>query len=330
MPSLLKICDLRLDYLAPSGCKRIHALNGVNLEVHSGEAIGVLGESGSGKSTVAKAVIRLLPKRAEFVSGRIEFEGRNLKQLTEREMDEIRGARIAIIPQEASLALNPVMKIGDQIVEILRAHRDWSGKRRRDEAEGLLDRVQLRSASRRMYEVYPHQLSGGQQQRVAIALALACEPALVIADEPTASLDPEAENEILQLLRALRSERAISLLLITHDPQILEGLADRVVVMYAGRVVEDAPLLKVFCEPRHPYTKALLACSVVRQLSAFTPGTTKLLATIDGSAPDPTLTVLGCSFAPRCRARFDRCDSQLPSNISTQDARHVECFLYGG
>ncbi len=327
MLPLLKVIGLRVEFVQPPR-KRIHALNGASLEVQHGEVLGVLGESGSGKSTIAKASLRLLAKNAEITGGAIEFEGRDLVRLKEPEMEKLRGARIAMIPQEPGLALNPVMKAGDQIAEVIRAHRDWSWKRCRQEASDLLERVHLPSSDRRMYDAYPHQLSGGQQQRVVIAQALACQPALVIADEPTASLDSGTEQEILKLLRELKAQE-MSLLLITHDPKILAGLADRVAVMYGGRVVEEGSLDQVFREPRHPYTKALLAC-VPPAPGEYTRASGMRLATIEGSAPDPELIAPGCSFAPRCAERVKRCESHPPSSIALEDAREVECFLYGG
>jgi oligopeptide/dipeptide ABC transporter ATP-binding protein len=328
MTSLLKVLGLRVDFVEPDG-KRTHAVNGANLEAQRGEVIGLLGESGSGKSTIAKASLRLLSKAAQVVAGTIELDGRDLLQLKEREMEKIRGARIAMVPQEPSLALNPVMKAGDQIAEVIRAHRGWNLKRCREEAGILLEGVGLSSHDRRMYDEYPHQLSGGQQQRVVVAQALACQPDLVIADEPTASLDCETEQEILQLFGELKLERKVSLLLITHDPKILRDLADRVAVMYAGRVVEEGSLDQVFREPRHPYTKALLACAPPEhQARRFTVG--MRLPTIEGSAPNPELVSVGCTFAARCAQRRELCETRPPTTVETADARRVECFLYGG
>jgi oligopeptide/dipeptide ABC transporter ATP-binding protein len=327
MLPLLKVRGLRVEF-AVSPRRRIRALNGASLEVRRGEALGLLGESGSGKSTLAKASLGLLQKSAEVTEGAVEFEGRDVLRLRERELEKLRGAQMAMIPQEPGLALNPVMKVGDQIAEVLRAHRDWSRKQCRNEAGALLERVHLQSSARQMYDAYPHQLSGGQQQRVAIAQALACQPALVIADEPTASLDSETEEEILKLLQELKAEQRMALLLITHDPKILGGLADRVAVMYGGRVVEEGSMEQVFREPRHPYTKALLACiPPAPGESVRAPGTR--LATIGGSAPDPELVPGGCCFAPRCADRVKRCESHAPSAVALEDARQVECFLYG-
>ena len=328
MTPLLKVLGLRVDFVEPDG-KRTHAVNGANLEVRHGEVLGVLGESGSGKSTIAKASLRLLRKTAQIMAGTIELEGRDLLALKERKMEKLRGGRIAMVPQDPGLALNPVMKAGDQIAEVIRAHRNWNRNRCREEAATLLERVHLTSNDRRMYDAYPHQLSGGQQQRVVIAQALACQPVLVIADEPTASLDSDTEEEILQLFGELQAERRMSLLLITHDPKILRDLADRVAVMYAGRVVEEGSLEQVVREPHHPYTRALLACAPhAFEEREFSAG--MRLPTIEGSAPDPEFVSVGCTFAPRCARRWELCERRPPSPVETQDTRSVECFLYGG
>jgi oligopeptide/dipeptide ABC transporter ATP-binding protein len=329
MLPLLKVRSLRVEFVEPEG-RRIRAVNGASLEVRHGEVLGMLGESGSGKSTIAKALLRLLPKTAEIREGAIEFEGNDLLQLSEREMQKLRGARIARVPQEPGLALNPVMKVGEQIAEVIRAHRDWSWQHCREEAGTLLERVRLKSRDRRMYDAYPHQLSGGQQQRVVIAQALACEPALLTADEPTASLDCGTEEEILTLLGELKAEKKMALLLITHDPRILRGLADRVAVMYGGRVVEDGSLDQVFHSPQHPYTKALLACVPPEPEESARAAGIRRLPTIDGSAPDPEFVSTGCTFAPRCTHRVEVCETRPPSAVETEDERRVECFLYGG
>jgi oligopeptide/dipeptide ABC transporter ATP-binding protein len=327
MQKLLKVRSLRVDFIE-SERKLIHAVNGASLEVRQGEVLGVLGESGSGKSTIAKALLRLLPRNAQITEGTIEFEGSDLFGLKESEMEKLRGSRIAMIPQEPGLALNPVLKAGDQIAEVIRAHREWSWKRCRDEAAALLRYMSLGSPNRIVYDAYPHQLSGGQQQRVAIAQALACQPALVIADEPTASLDSETETGILRLLCKLKTEQKLSLLLITHDPKILPSLANRVAVMYAGRIVEEGSVDQVFREPRHPYTKALLACVPAEPGNCeFT--ARRRLPTIEGSAPDPECVPIGCTFAPRCRQRMEVCEKRRPAPTETGDGGRVECFLYG-
>jgi len=321
---LLDVRSLEVAFSPPRG-RTVHALLGVDLSVGAGEFVGLLGESGCGKSTLARTLLRLLPKTA-VVSGRAEWEGRDLLSLSEREMAQVRGGRICLIPQDPEQALNPVVKIGEQVAEVLRAHRDWNAKKCREVAEGLLQRVRLEGGERRIYDAYPHQLSGGQKQRVVIAEALACEPALVIADEPTASLDQELEGEIVGLLQELRTERRMALLFITHNPSLLMGVADRVAVMYAGRVVEQGPSQRVFDAPRHPYTQALLKC--VR------PPAVGLLAgnrlpTISGLAPNAESMPPGCSFAPRCIQRMTACDLRRPDGIVVEEERRVECLLYG-
>jgi oligopeptide/dipeptide ABC transporter ATP-binding protein len=327
MLPLLKILDLHVQFIGPQG-KRVHAVNGANLEMQPGEVLGLLGESGSGKSTVARTLLRLLPKSAQTTARSIEFEGLDLLALAEKKLERIRGARIAMISQDPGLALNPVRKVGDQIAEVIRAHRNWSWQRCQEEAEALLERVHLNDSERRIYEAYPHQLSGGQQQRVAIAQAVSCQPALVIADEPTASLDSSIEREILRLLGELKTEQNMSLLMITHNPAILRGLASRVAVMYGGRVVEEGSLDRVFQDPQHPYTKALLACvPPTPGERVLTPG--MRLPTIEGSSPDSEVVRAGCSFAPRCAQRMEKCEVQHPALVQTEDFRQVECFLYG-
>jgi oligopeptide/dipeptide ABC transporter ATP-binding protein len=330
MPSLLNVADLRVEFSLPANV-RIRALRGVHLQIASGICYGFLGESGSGKSTLARALMRLLPSNAKCTQGAIEFDGRDLLKLTDAELQGYRGKQAALIPQEPGLALNPVMKIGNQIAEVLRAHNDWPRHRYRSEAESLLESVGLSSAfGRRMYDAYPHQLSGGQQQRVLIAQAISCNPQLIIADEPTASLDADSAAEILRLLGELKSERKMALILVTHDPRILAGLADRVAVLYAGRIVEDAPAEVFFSAPRHPYSQSLLACAAPAS-SEWSASHANRLPTIPGESPDPERIGPGCEFAPRCDRRMTQCESQQPSPTLPSNAiddRRVECHLY--
>ncbi len=324
MEPLLSVSDLCVEFWAAEGGGPVRALNGANLRVAPGEVLGVLGESGSGKSTLAKAVMQLLPSTSTM-RGVVSFAGRNLLTLAPRELRRIRGARLSLIPQEPGLALNPFLKIGAQIAEILRAHKGWDWRRCRAEAESLLHLVQLSQPGRRMFDAYPHQLSGGQQQRVVIAKALSCAPDLIIADEPTASLDHATQADILALLRTLRELRHTALVLITHDPRILEGFACHIAVMYAGRIVEDGPARSVLNAPRHPYTRALIACA--RHHAAgekLAPG--QRLPSIPGSAPDPRLPWRGCSFLPRCSERMPQCEEQAPATAKHENSL-VECFL---
>jgi peptide/nickel transport system ATP-binding protein len=330
MPSLLNVADLRVEFALPANV-RIRALRGVHLRIEPGVCYGILGESGSGKSTLAKALIQLLPKNAKVTSGTIEFAGRDISKLTDSELQRYHGKDVAFVPQEPGPALNPVMKIGEQVAEVLRAHNSWPRERYCSAAQSLLDSVRLSSTDRRIYNAYPHQLSGGQQQRVVIAQALSCEPQLIIADEPTASLDAETEAEILQLLGDLKSKRRMSLILITHDPRILYGLADRIAVLYAGRIVEDAPADVFFENPQHPYSRSLLACAAAPSWDSQRDSQSAdpvRLPTIPGDSPDPESTAPGCEFAPRCDRRMTKCDSQPPSPTSVPENRRIECHLY--
>jgi oligopeptide/dipeptide ABC transporter ATP-binding protein len=324
---LLKVTDLRVQYIE-SGLRSIRALNGVSFDLHQAEAVAILGESGCGKSTLVKTLMRLLPNSALVTGGQVEFEKQNLLALNEQSLGKVRGARLAMVPQEPGAALNPVIKVGDQIAEVLRAHRNSDWKDCQRESERLLERVGLSDANRKTYDAYPHQLSGGQQQRVVIAQAVACEPALVIADEPTASLDPRSELEVFEVFRDLKSKTKLSLLLVTHDPTILAGLAERVLVMYAGRIVEAGAVGEVFRNPKHPYTQALLRCAPSLTPAARGIGHARL-PEIDGSAPDPESLPAGCSFAPRCTQRLSECALGPPAAKLLDQTRSVECFLYG-
>jgi oligopeptide/dipeptide ABC transporter ATP-binding protein len=328
MAPLLRVEELQVHFLAPDGVK-VRALNGACFELARGEVLGILGESGSGKSTLAKALLRLLPNAAYISKGAVQFEGQDLLSLTESEMGQIRGAQLSFISQDPGQALSPVMRVGDQIAEVIHAHRGWSWNRCRAEATSLLDRVHLSSHSRKMYDTYPHQLSGGQQQRVVIAQALACDPLLIIADEPTASLDSSTASEILELFGKLKEQQKLSLLLITHDPTILLGLADHVGVMYGGRIVEEGPLRQIYQRPRHPYVKSLFAC-VPPSAADRNSRPHMRLKTIPGSSPDPTHLAGGCSFSPRCCERVHECETRSPSPIEVEQECQVECFLYGG
>lgn len=327
MPALLEIAGLRIQYVE-SHLHVVHAVNGVNLEVHSGEVLGLLGESGCGKSTLAKTLLGLLPKSALVATGAVIFEREDLLSLAEEQLNGIRGARLSMIPQEPGPALNPMMRVGDQVVEVLRSHRSWSWKDCRNESKRLLARVGL-GEDKKTYDAYPHQLSGGQQQRVAIAQALACEPSLLIADEPTASLDAQSREEILQLFRDLKAKIGLSMLLITHEPSILRGLADRVAVMYAGRIVEVSTASEIFHRPQHPYTRALFACASPPMVKGSEGIRRVKFAEIPGAAPDAGSPQIGCAFAPRCTHRFHECDLHVPMARPTDGASLVECFLYG-
>ena len=252
--SRLQVRGLTVSFPAPSGGKQV--LSGIDLDLAQGEIVGLLGESGSGKSTLALALLRVLPQNAR-IAGVVEFEGRDLLRLSEREMRSIRGSRISIIFQEPGLALNPVLRVGTQLTEVLRAHTAWDRRRRCDHAHALLAQVELTDVER-IFASYPHELSGGQAQRVLIAQALACSPALLIADEPTASLDSTVQAEILTLLAKLRRERGLGILFITHNPALLLGFADRVLVLDDGHIVEAGAVPAVFRAPNAEFTRALV------------------------------------------------------------------------
>jgi ABC-type glutathione transport system ATPase component len=254
--ALLQVEDLAVQY-RPEGASEVGALNGVSFAIAPGEVVGLLGESGCGKTTLALSLLRLLPRSARVASGSIRFCGQQVMALNERQLERLRGARISMVFQEPGIALHPMLSVGEQIAEVVRAHKAWNRRRCREEAERMLAEVHLEPAAR-IYAAYPHQLSGGQRQRVVIAQALACRPDLVIADEPTASLDARVQAEILTLLQELRTQSGIAMLLISHNPAVLARLADRVLVMYAGRIVEQGDLAEIHAHPVHPYTRLLL------------------------------------------------------------------------
>lgn len=264
------LCEVRGLSVAFSNGKSTLAreiLKEVNFDVFPGEVTGLLGESGSGKSTLALSLLRVLPAGAR-VHGSIRFDGRDLLQLSEREMREVRGARISIVFQEPGLALNPVMQVGTQIIEVLRAHHNWKPQRLRDEANALLAQVEFDDVNR-IFKSYPHELSGGQAQRILIAQALACRPAMLIADEPTASLDSTIQAEILALLEKLRRENNMALLFITHNPALLVNFAQRVMVMHDGEIVEQGATATVFGRPGDMFTKSLISAMNQRSLAAI-------------------------------------------------------------
>jgi peptide/nickel transport system ATP-binding protein len=255
MAPLLDVQDLTVVF---DGSRQVTAVERVSLQVAAGETLGIVGESGSGKSVTAFSILRLVQPPGRIVSGRVMFEGRDLLQLSESEMREVRGARISLIFQEPMTALNPVMRVGDQIAEALTVHRMADSREARARAVELLDAVRITDPARRVRD-YPHQLSGGMRQRVMIAIALACRPPLVIADEPTTALDVTIQAQVLELLRELKERFQLALMLITHDFGVIAEMADRVAVMYKGQVVEEGPVRQILRAPVHPYTRSLLA-----------------------------------------------------------------------
>ena len=321
MDELLKIKDLHVEF--QSGGRFLPAIDGLSLEVHKHEAVGIVGESGSGKSVTSLAVMRLLPEEGCRVSGEIDFEGRDLLQLPEKEMENVRGNRIAMIFQEPMTSLNPVQTCGRQIAESILLHTKATKKEAGDRALELLRLCGIPNPEQRMKE-YPHQMSGGMRQRVMIAVALACDPVLLIADEPTTALDVTIQAQIMQLLRDIRAEKDMSVILITHDLGIVSDFCDRVAVVYTGEVMEIAPTRQLFSEPLHPYTEGLI--SALPQL-----GQAKgKLPTIEGVVPDAGEMPKGCRFNPRCKYATDKCRAENPPLTALPDGRCDRCFYAMG
>jgi ABC-type glutathione transport system ATPase component len=256
MDSLLQVRDLRVRFL-PAGASDQPAVQGVTFEIFPGETLGLMGESGSGKTTIAMALLGLLPRRGCVVSGSVHFLGQELLSMEEHLLRRIRGARISLVFQEPEISLSPVIRVGEQIAEVIHAHRDWTWKHCKEEAKSALARLGLADPDR-IYQSYPHQLSGGQRQRIVLAQALVCGPTLLIADEPTASLDARARSELLRLLRQAKTQARTSMLLISHDPGIQTSLADRLIVISKGEIVEEGPFASLYSNPVHPYTRAML------------------------------------------------------------------------
>lgn len=300
------------------------ALLNIDCDIGRGEIVGILGESGSGKSTFARSMLGLLPAGTE-TSGAISFGGNDLLRINERQWEAIRGARIAMVFQDPGLSLSPVMRAGDQIGEVLRAHGRDDRQQRRQQIHTLLEDVGF-SQPERIYAAYPHQLSGGELQRIAIAQALACRPELIIADEPTCSLDVTLQAEILGVLRTAVRKLGCALILITHNPALLADFADRLLVMYAGRIVEEGPVSRVYRRPLHPYTKGLLDL-IPSSLTAAR--ATPHLPAIPGSLGDSDHHSGGCVFAPRCFARTEICQRETPTDAVPEPHRRVSCFNYG-
>jgi oligopeptide/dipeptide ABC transporter ATP-binding protein len=299
----------------------VPAVFDVSFRVDASETLCLVGESGSGKSVTALSIMRLVEPPGRIAAGRILFRGRDLLGLAEREMQSIRGAGIALIFQEPMTALNPVFTIGNQIEETLRIHGRATRRTARQKAIDLLEAVSIPEPHKRVKD-YAHQLSGGLRQRALIAMSLACEPALVIADEPTTALDVTIQAQILDLLRDLQRRMHLGLLLITHDLGVVAQMADRVAVMYAGRIVEEADVKALFGDPKHPYTRGLMA-----SMPGGEPG--QRLRAIQGVVPPLGQLPPGCSFAPRCPDRFDPCPRAHPGTTDLGGGRTVKCYLHG-
>ena len=316
--ALLKVSDLRTQFRTPEGVVR--AVDGVGFQVDRGRVLGIVGESGSGKTITALSILRLVPQPAGRIeSGQIRFDGVDLLGLSEREMRSIRGRRIGMIFQEPMTSLNPVFSIGDQIAETLRVHLKVERRAALDQTIELLRQVGIPAAERRVHD-YPHQLSGGMRQRVSSAIAMSCVPRLLIADEPTTSLDVTMQAQYLELLKEVQTETGVAIILVTHDFGIVAANADRVAVMYAGKIVEMGSTWQVFNTPSHPYTQALLRCLPSVELKR------QQLVEIGGQPPDLAHLPPGCPFAPRCPQRQPVCTEAYPSPVVVEDSHVAHCW----
>ncbi|MFN2317642.1 MAG: ABC transporter ATP-binding protein [Gemmatimonadales bacterium] len=320
MSALLEVKDLRIAFPSPAGM--VHPVDGVSLDIARGELMALVGESGCGKSLTSLAILRLLPPTGQIVAGSsIRFDGHDLLALDPAAIRAIRGRRIGMVFQDPMTALNPVLTIGYQLAETITTHHAVSSADARARALALLDEVGIPQPAEHL-ECYAHQLSGGLRQRVLIALALAGEPDLLVADEPTTALDVTVQAQILELLEELRTRRGMAVLLVTHDLGIVAGRADRVAVMYAGQLVEEGPADRVCRTPEHPYTRGLFR-SMPRIDQAV-----RRLETIGGQVPSPSAWPAGCRFHPRCPERLQRCGAELPPWVSLAPGHQACCWLH--
>jgi len=317
---LLEIQNLGVHYITARGTRVNRAVDEVSFSLDAGETLGIVGESGSGKTTLALSLLRLLPTAARFVSGEVRFEGRDLLALSDKEMRKVRGQRIAMILQDPLASLNPLFTIGNQVAEPLRVHEHASRKSAWARACELLRSVKIPAPEARVKE-YPHQMSGGMRQRIVGAIGISCEPRLLIADEPTTSLDLTIQAQYLNLLRELQRAHGLALIFITHNLGIVAKMCDRVAVMYAGRMVEVGPVREIFDAPAHPYTRALLE-SIPRMSDAR-----RRLTAIEGQPPDLAARPPGCALHPRRPEGVDRCPEEAPPDITVSRARFGRCWL---
>lgn len=317
---LLEVKDLVIHYETDDGL--VEALNGASIRIPEGKTLGLVGETGAGKTTLARGILRLIPNPpGKIKSGEILYEGKDLLRLSEQEIKKIRGQHISMIFQDPMTSLNPVMTVGDQIMEVILEHNKLSNKEAKKKAEEMLELVGIPGSR---FGEYPHQFSGGMKQRVIIAIALACKPKLLIADEPTTALDVTIQAQILELIRELRNRDNTSMLLITHDLGVVAQNCDYVAIIYAGEMVEYGTIREVYKNPTHPYTKALLAS--IPNLTV----NVKRLQAIDGLMPDPTNLPKHCKFAERCKFAADKCRERVPEMVALEGSHTVRCALVNG
>lgn len=317
---ILEIRDLCVEFQTVEGT--VQAVNHLSYKLRKGEKLGIVGESGSGKSVSSLGMLRLIPNPpGRITEGEILYKGQDLVKAPKKEMQRIRGNEISMIFQEPMTSLNPIIKCGKQIAESLRLHRGMNKKEAMEEAVRLMQSVGIANPAQRAHE-YPHQMSGGMRQRVMIAMALACEPQILIADEPTTALDVTIQAQILDLIRDLNERMGTSVIFITHDLGVVSELCDTVLVMYTGRIVEQAPVLELFETPKHPYTVGLLE-AIPRITKQRAP-----LQTIEGTVPNPTERIDGCSFSPRCPYATEQCRQKEPPEVQLSEHRRVRCWRY--
>lgn len=321
--NILEVKGLKTQFFTESGIVR--AVDGIDFYVKRGEVLGIVGESGCGKSVTSLSIMRLIGQPGKIIEGQIIFDNEDILQLSESRMVKIRGNRISMIFQQPQSCLNPVFRVGDQLSEVLFIHQDLGKEAGQKRAVELLSMVGIPEPESRV-NAFPHEMSGGMAQRVMIAMALACVPELLIADEPTTALDVTIQAQILDLMRNLRSKMETSIILITHDLGVVAEMCDRVVVMYAGRIVEEAPVVELFATPKHPYTAALIGSTPILGQAE------KDLVTIPGSVPNLIKLPEGCKFSPRCLPRIENsleiCTEEEPELKSIGPNRKVRCWLY--
>lgn len=316
---LLEIKDEKLSFFTPAG--EVKALNGVSFSMNEGEVLGIVGESGSGKSVTAYSIMGLTAYPGKLIGGTIYFNGHQIEKMSEKEMRKIRGNEVSIIFQDPMTSLNPVYTIGNQITEVIRLHTGKSKKEAYDRAKELLELVGINEPTKRLKQ-YPHELSGGMRQRVMIAIALACEPKLLIADEPTTALDVTIQAQILELMQELRQKLGMSIIMITHDLGVVASMCERIAVMYAGHIVEYGTADEIFYEPKHEYTKGLI--NSIPKLSAQE---IERLVPIEGQPVDLLNPPAGCPFAPRCANCMKVCLREMPPKTELSDTHYSHCWL---
>jgi peptide/nickel transport system ATP-binding protein len=317
LKEILKIENLKTYFDTWAGI--VKAVDGVSLDVKEGETLGLVGESGSGKSVTALSILRIVPRPGKIIDGRIIYKGENLLEKTENDLQKIRGKEIAYIFQDPATSLNPVFNIADQLIEVIRRHQSVTKKEALEKAVELLRLVEIPDPEIKIWN-YPHQLSGGMKQRIAVARALSCQPSLLLADEPTTNLDVTIQAQILQLMKSLKEKLGMSMILITHDMGVVAGVADRITVLYAGRICETADTKTIFYKPKHPYTVALLTSVPSLALRR------EKLAVIPGAIPNLIEPPTGCRFHPRCEYAKAECAKEIPPLEEIEPGHYVACI----